>query len=238
MNIIFIRHAEPNYELDTLTKKGWKEAELLAKRVSKWNVKDFYCSPLGRAQDTASLTLKAMNRTATTYEWLKEFYYPVHDPVTNDFGTPWDFMPEFFTYEDQLYDRKKWYEAPVFAENRGLAPAYKEVCKEFDKLLEKYGYFRKDDYYEAKVHNDDTIVIFCHLGVSMLIMGYLCGISPSILWQSFFMAPSSVTILCSEERIPPKAFFRCQVLGDTTHLHDGKEPISSAGFFTEVYQEL
>ena len=29
MKIIFIRHGEPNYEIDSLTEKGWREAELL-----------------------------------------------------------------------------------------------------------------------------------------------------------------------------------------------------------------
>ncbi len=58
MKIIFIRHGEPNYEIDSLTEKGWREAELLSKRTAKWNVTDFYCSPLGRAKDTASFTLK------------------------------------------------------------------------------------------------------------------------------------------------------------------------------------
>ena len=53
MKIIFIRHGEPNYEIDSLTEKGWREAELLSKRTAKWNVTDFYCSPLGRAKDTA-----------------------------------------------------------------------------------------------------------------------------------------------------------------------------------------
>jgi len=52
MRIIFVRHCEPDYEIDSLTKKGWREAELLAKRVLNWDVKDFYVSPLGRAQDT------------------------------------------------------------------------------------------------------------------------------------------------------------------------------------------
>ena len=54
MKIIVARHGEPDYENDTLTDKGWKEARLLADRISKWEVTDFYCSPLGRAQDTAS----------------------------------------------------------------------------------------------------------------------------------------------------------------------------------------
>ena len=30
MKIIFIRHGEPNYEIDSLTEKGWREAELLS----------------------------------------------------------------------------------------------------------------------------------------------------------------------------------------------------------------
>ena len=63
MKIIFIRHGEPNYEIDSLTEKGWREAELLSKRTAKWNVTDFYCSPLGRAKDTASFTLKNDRKT-------------------------------------------------------------------------------------------------------------------------------------------------------------------------------
>ena len=69
MRLIFVRHGEPDYVNDTLTEKGWREAELLAERISKWNVTKFYCSPLGRARDTASCTLKKMNRTAQTIDW-------------------------------------------------------------------------------------------------------------------------------------------------------------------------
>ena len=65
MKLIFIRHGEPDYEADSLTEKGWREAELLAKRAADWNVTDFYCSPLGRAQHTAECTLKKVQRTST-----------------------------------------------------------------------------------------------------------------------------------------------------------------------------
>ncbi len=44
MRIIFIRHGDPDYKNDTLTEKGWREAKLLAERVCKWPVKEFYCS--------------------------------------------------------------------------------------------------------------------------------------------------------------------------------------------------
>ena len=64
MRIIIVRHGDPNYELDTLTKTGWREAELAAEYLAKLQIKAFYVSPLGRAQDTAGCTLKKMNRTA------------------------------------------------------------------------------------------------------------------------------------------------------------------------------
>ena len=41
MRLIFIRHAEPDYEHDSLTEKGWREAKLLARRTKDWQVDEF-----------------------------------------------------------------------------------------------------------------------------------------------------------------------------------------------------
>ncbi|MBQ1246801.1 MAG: histidine phosphatase family protein, partial [Clostridiales bacterium] len=79
MKLIFIRHGDPDYEKDSLTEKGWREAEILSERVAKWDIKQIYCSPMGRAKDTCSLSLKKTGREAITYEWLQEFYYRVWD---------------------------------------------------------------------------------------------------------------------------------------------------------------
>ena len=57
MNIYIIRHAEPDYARDSLTEKGWHEAELLSRRLSKIPDASYYTSPLGRARATASLTM-------------------------------------------------------------------------------------------------------------------------------------------------------------------------------------
>ena len=37
MKLIFIRHAEPDYSIDSLTEKGFYEAQLLAKRTAGWS---------------------------------------------------------------------------------------------------------------------------------------------------------------------------------------------------------
>ena len=81
MKLIIVRHGDPDYVKDSLTKKGWREAELLAERLSKLDVKEFYCSPLGRARDTASLTLKKMGREAITLKWLREFQGKVRQGI-------------------------------------------------------------------------------------------------------------------------------------------------------------
>ena len=64
MKLLIVRHGDPDYDIDSLTEKGWKEVKYLSQRLSKLEVKAFYVSPLGRAKDTASVTLK---RTADPF---------------------------------------------------------------------------------------------------------------------------------------------------------------------------
>ena len=47
MKLMIIRHGDPDYSIDSLTTTGWEEAELLAERLCKLNIKAFYCSPMG-----------------------------------------------------------------------------------------------------------------------------------------------------------------------------------------------
>ena len=85
---------------------------------------------------------------------------------------------------------------------------------------------------------ETTLVFFCHLGVMFTIMGHLLGMSPVQLWHNFYVAPTSVTILNTEERLENQAMFRVERLGDTNHLTNGGEKISSSGYFTELLQEI
>ena len=237
MRIIFIRHGDPDYENDTLTPKGWREARLLADRVSTWEVKQFYCSPLGRAQATASCSLEKMGRSAITCDWMQEFYYPITDPSTGRFGVPWDFMPSHWTKDPLFYDRDHWHEAAIFRSNPDIKVNYDKVCTHLDKLLVNHGYHRDGWMYRAtdQAGQEENIVIFCHLGITFVMMSHLLGIAPPLLWQNFFIAPTSVTILATEEREADTAYFRTQATGDTMHLYQGKEPISQAGYFATPF---
>ena len=48
MKLVIVRHGDPDYSIDALTEKGWKEVEYLSERLAKLDVKEFYVSPLGR----------------------------------------------------------------------------------------------------------------------------------------------------------------------------------------------
>lgn len=61
MRLIIVRHGDPNYEIDSLTEKGWREAEFLSVRMEKQLQKEhtyIYTSPLGRAKAYSILDLK------------------------------------------------------------------------------------------------------------------------------------------------------------------------------------
>ena len=67
MRLIFIRHAEPDYDIDGLTPKGEREAGFLSERVATWKVDHFYSSPLGRAKATAPTQKLPVQRLCRRY---------------------------------------------------------------------------------------------------------------------------------------------------------------------------
>lgn len=260
MRIIFVRHGEPDYVNDTLTAKGWREAELLSKRICNWKVDEFYCSPLGRAKDTASCTLKKLGREAVILPWMREFSYLIDDPVTGRHSIPWDFIPSYWTSQPYMYDVDKWVETDVMKQNPKIAPAYREVCHNFDELLASYGYIRENNFYrvpdreerfitgtvsadgsptaanEEDSRTQPVIVIFCHLGITCIVLSHLLNIPFPLLTHGFFMPTTSLTVVTSEEHWGNEAYFRVQTIGDVHHLLSGEEPVSSAGSFAKAFQ--
>lgn len=237
MRLIFIRHGNPDYQHDCLTEKGWREAECLAKRVSKWeNISEIYVSPLGRAKETASLSLKALNREGIELPWLQEFPVRVIRPTDNKLHVPWDFYPSLWINNKDAFDVDKWYNLDLF-NGVDIKTETLKVYDGIDGILLNHGYRREGNLYVTDHSGkDDTIVFFCHLGVSFVMMGHLMNISPFALWHTMFVAGTAVTVISSEERDGDFCHFRTQFIGDTSHLVYNGEPVGIAGYFTEPFQ--
>lgn len=239
MKLIFIRHGDPDYKNDCLTEKGRREADLLAGRFESLHADYCYISPLGRAQETAGACLKALEGTdklpVETCDWLREFSPQVLRPNRPDIpGICWDWLPEDWTVCGELYDYNRWAENPVFSK-AGVREEADRVYAEFEKLLNRHGYVSEGKYFRAARPNDDTIVFFCHFGITALLLSYLFKISPMVLWQSCITLTTSVTTVVTEERIEGKASFRMVTMGDVSHLVAGGEEPSFSGRFCEMY---
>lgn len=212
MKLLIIRHADPDYEKDTLTEKGWREAELLSNRLITLDIKEFYVSPLGRARDTANVTLKKMNRTAEVLPWLREFN--VYDEKSGKKRICWDLLPQDWTVINEYYNKDLWHTVPAMKACNVISEANK-VFEGIDRILEKNGYVREGNLYRAV----NTIVLFCHFGVECVILSHLLGISPVVLWHGCCALPTSVTTLVTEERRKGIACFRMLAFGDISHLY-------------------
>lgn len=254
MRLLIVRHGDPDYERDSLTKKGWREAELLARRLSKLTVKDFYVSPLGRARDTASLTLKKMNRTAEECQWLREFDVRITRPDRPDAESiAWDWLPQDWTKEERFWQRELWAANEVMqagttqgthdgngiriarSAEGGAGAEYDWVVQNLDALLAEHGYVRDGANYRVERANRDTLVFFCHFGLECALLSHLMNVSPMVLWHHTCAAPTSVTTVYTEERRRGIASFRICGFGDISHLYVGDEEPAFSGRFCETY---
>lgn len=259
MHLIFIRHADPDYENDSVTEKGRRELELLARRVSHLKAAEIFVSPMGRAQETAKACIQAMDcgspmepLKAVTVPWLREFSYEITDAKTGKKRIPWDWLPRDYFSEKKYRSTDSFFKTASM-KSGNIQSHYEEVCRGTDEILASYDYNRisekvpvyncfphltkeealTDTHLQADQKNLDekNLVFVCHLGVMFVILSHLTGISPVQLWQGFFVAPSSVTVASAEERVPGEAVFRIQRMGDVSHLVANGEKVSASGFF-------
>ena len=231
MKLIFIRHGDPDYNRDGLTETGVREAELLNARVKDIKIDKCFVSPLGRAKETAQIGLRGTGIDPVEYEWMREFPPQIRRPDRPErMSICWDWLPQDWTAREVLFDKDHWSEEPVM-EAGGVRVEYDRVCGKFDELLAENGYVRDGAIYRAVRPNTDTLVFFCHYGVTCVFLSHLMNVSPMILWQGISMAPSSITSAVSEERREGIAIFRANMIGDISHLYTaGQEPSFSARF--------
>lgn len=230
MKLLLIRHADPDYERDALTPQGQREARLLADYLREVRIDAAYVSPLGRARLTAEPVLNAHGLTPQILDWLREFDPLITRPDRDAPGIVWDWLPQDWTAVDDFYSVDTW-TRPEIVRGSDAAEKFREVCDGLDALLKRHGYRREGRLYRADASNHDTIALFCHFGVGCVILSRLLGVSPMILWHGFCAAPSSVTLIRTEERREGIASFRVGEYGAVPHLRRANlEPSFSARF--------
>ena len=253
MRLLFIRHADPDYENDSLTFTGEQEAWMLGECIKDLNPGKIYVSTFGRAQKTAEYCLNKLNVEATYCDWLQEFMHCLdvngNETLINSYndyeilegGTyagriPWDMLPEAFNKCPDLLDRYKWRET-IYAKSGNVLELYDDKVAHLDALLAENGYVRDGDIYRCQQGNHDTLTFICHLGATNALLSHLFNVSPFVTWNYLCMAPASVTEVVSEEREKGVVSFRALRIGDVSHLSVHNRKPSFSARFCECYED-
>ncbi len=209
MEILLIRHGDPDYTNDTLTDRGFEEARLLAEGLVHVPIDALYVSPLGRAQATCAFTSQATGLAPTTLDWLRERGIK-RGPVYL-----WEAPGEMFLRAETLAGQNDWYE-PDGAMPEG-AEQFARVRDGFDTLLQSYGYVRDGHGYRVVRGSDKRIALFCHKGVILTLLGDILHWALPMVFVSLHIHPTGVTRLEVVEQ-DGFAHLKALAINDLSHL--------------------
>lgn len=175
MILYLVRHAQPDYEHDTITEKGHQQAAALGRWFSDIPVDELYHSSMGRAGVTASYIAKAKGIEAVPQDWARELKWGRIHGDAHDTMSPWSIKDRFIAGNQRYPDGDEWRTIPDLADGI-FTDSYDQHCADFDTFLAAHGYVRQGNLYQAAEPNDKTVVLVCHGGVISTLISHLANI--------------------------------------------------------------
>lgn len=222
MLLFLIRHGDPVYAPDSLTPKGKLQAQALAKRFAVHGLDKIFASPMIRAQETARPTSEMLSIPIQIEEWASE------DLAWKEFTVKysgdyihWLFFrqnTEFLQNGDELLGNGNWQDGKSVQE-LDVKACYKRLEAASDAFLERLGYKREGyGLYKILRPSEERVALFCHQGVTLLLVPYLLGIPPHLFWSSFDVNHTGVSVF--EFRNNPNGITspKCISFSDCSHL--------------------
>ncbi len=179
MELYIIRHGDPDYDNDTLTEYGWKQAEALAERLLIDKIDTIYSSPLGRAKATAKPYATKTGIDIIIQPWASEI-----GPLN---------MPNMHFLSDECMEKGfRWFDLEQFPRALGEVIAAKH--NGLDAMLAHNGYERKGDKYIPYAPNNKKIALFCHGNMSNMIIAHLLNVPVNKAYAQTILFTTSVTV--------------------------------------------
>ena len=211
MVLYIIRHGDPDYENDTLTPAGQKEAEAVGARMAAQGLDRIYTSPRGRAVKTSLPTCRAAGLSGTVEDWMTERDEYMLRP---DLNGP-DAAQAGYTFSLREGVRA----ARDFCQDGQRAAYIKEVAASSDAFLARHGYRREGGLYRVERPNSLRIACFCHGGFGAVWIAHLLGMMPAMGQLALNLHTASVTrFTFAEAWQSGYAPARLDTLNDISHL--------------------
>ena len=214
MRMIFVRHGEPNYELDCLTEEGKKQAAAAAVRLEREGISEIYASPCGRAAETASYTARRLNLPVTTLDYMHEISWGGE-------GVPWDGHP--WTLGDLMLEDgfdffgQDWQEHPYFRNNTATE-YYRMIAEKIDGLMAELGYRHEERRFFCEESQEKTVALFSHGGSGACALAHLLNLPFPYVSSALPCDFTSIIILNFPVRPGAWVFPRVELFNDTAHI--------------------
>jgi len=217
MRLYLIRHADPDYERDSLTEQGRQEAERLAERLQAIGINYLYTSPAGRTKATAKYAADRLDISYQVAPWLQE---PSHLKLEQQ-GQPyviWDTFGETVRADPVLPGSTDWQQRPPF-DRPDLAQVWRDFQARADRLTADHGYSRVGGRYRPDRPNQDRIALVGHNGTVLLFLAHLLALPLPLVWCGFYAWPASLTTIHFESWSAEWAVPRALGVADVSHLY-------------------
>ena len=182
MLLYIIRHADPDYEHNTITEFGWQEAHALADWLQELPIDRIYSSPMGRAIDTATPICKIKGMEPVILPWAAEH----QDYMTSLRLTPESQCSYRYSVQKGVYDFQDFVDT-----DRMKTVEHMIACS--DEFLASFGYERQGVFYKVTKHCEENIAVFCHGGFGCAWLAHLLGMAPGVAFHTLRLGTSSVT---------------------------------------------
>ena len=226
MLLFYVRHGDPTYNPDSLTPLGKRQAEAVAKRLTRYGIDKIYASTSTRAIQTAEPTCEILKKDLTKLAWADEGRaWEQMSVELPDGSRTWMFgVPKY----RELFCSKRyrelgdnWMNEPEFKDTTFGEGALR-VQREADGFLKELGYEhdREKGCYIANNPQYDRVALFAHQGTGMLFLSAVLDIPLPLMCQRFNMSHTGVTVIdFGNDKISyPQAL---QVSNDSHLLLDG-----------------
>jgi probable phosphoglycerate mutase len=196
MEIVLIRHGEPEWVLDglnvdnpPLTPRGRGQARAVAEYLRRERFDEILCSPLTRARETAAPLLGVHRRQECVDDWLEE----IRNPLWH--GTPQERSAEAYRQDRAKISHERWKGLDGGEPVREFVERIRLGCSLF---LAERGVTRKET--ELPVWHVESpgrrIAIVAHAGTNSVVICHLLGLDPTPWeWDRFVLGHASVSRL-------------------------------------------
>ena len=223
MQLYLVRHGKPDYETDTLLPEGREQARQTAGRLSRYGISAIYSSPMGRAKETAQPLADMLGLPVQIEPWAYELgaetqtRWPDGEKKRLIRISSTHFLQPAYR---KLNDEEALEQVDGFTDSE-LPRRYRELSEGLDGLLARHGYERtKEGFYLPVRPNGDKIALFCHCGMTRVLLSHMLHIPFQYVMTVFFGSHAGITLVEFNPDVTGPLVPDLRSYGDIGHLEN------------------